>query len=340
MLTRAGFFIKDPLPADRPLFRGKLNGNRFRIRVTTQGMTADQILQYLANPLELLTNKRDLKFPNFYGRQRLGQRQNLVSIGHAFITKGAEAAIKLFLTQTSPNENAATTQVRKLLAVDWDRAEAKSRENGQPVAAQWPYWHGMKMELDKHRTLNLAVEKAIVDLTLEHCNFEEVIQIIDRELKSGPSLWIGAYQSFWFNQALAKHIRREINVGHGVPLFMRDPAVEKWYRKHGLHEAIPESVDEFVARQFLTPRPPKRPRQHFDNGRNGRRRFPQRPAFEFGGPFRPALIPLQYLSYHAEDGVLNISFMLRSGGYATTFLGMLFNLDQDDKVLSDERISY
>jgi len=236
--------------------------------------------------------------------------------------------------------------VRNLLAVDWKNAEIKAAQTGQKVAQRWEYWHGMKMELDKHRQLNLAVERAIVEKTLELCDFEKVIPVIDRELKSGPSLWIGAYQSFWFNQALAKHMRKEIHLpNNSIPLYMRDEAVEKWYRRFGMPLAIPDSVDQFVARKFLTPRPPKQPRSNDNvntgNGYRGnnRQRFSNK-AFEFAGPCRKAFIPLQNPVYQAEDGVWNVSFMLRSGGYATTFLGMLFNLDQDDRVLSDERINY
>jgi tRNA(Glu) U13 pseudouridine synthase TruD len=274
----------------------------------------------------------------------LGQRQDLVKIGHTFITQGAEAAIKLFLTETSPNENSATTQVRQTLLKDWLDAERNAKQTESSVASQWPYFHGMQITLGNlHRALNLAVEQAIVEKTLELLDFEQVISVIDRELKSGPSLWIGAYQSFWFNQALAKSMRGEINLrNNSIPLYMRDDAAEKWYRSMGMKEAIPVRVNPFAERLFLTPRPPKPRKQQANNGRQfQQRRFrSDAPVHQFNGPCRKAFIPLRDLKCQAEDGVLNISFMLRSGAYATTFLGMLFDLDQDDKVLSDERLSY
>jgi len=54
-------------------------------------------------------------------------------------------------------------------------------------------------------------------------------------------------------------------------------------------------------------------------------------------PYRQAFIPVQELESTFEDGAWNVSFYLRSGSYATTFLGIMFDLDGGDNLIHDER---
>src|SRR5688572_12413230 len=76
----SGFFLKDAAPATAELSAGRLVGNRFTLKVKVPGMSREQIQEYVQPRLAYLA-KLDWMVPNAYGRQRLGRRQNLHSIG-------------------------------------------------------------------------------------------------------------------------------------------------------------------------------------------------------------------------------------------------------------------
>ncbi len=244
-------------------------------------------------------------FPNAYGRQRLGRRQNLFHVGATLLEKGPEEAIRRFLCETSPNEKPLASDLR------------------QQIEGQWYYFDRIKDLLESrtpggpaHRALNMDVEHSIVSKLVQTGSFLKVVESMNDEF----TLWVGAYQSYWFNQALAGYLRGEIPAPQGgsFPLLVCDPDAERFYKRY-LPEAIPSSMDPDVQRLFLTPR----------KNRNGR---PSK-------PWRKALIPINNLTHSAEDGVWHCQFELRSGGYATTLLGLLFDIDQDDEA-AEERNRY
>lgn len=318
-LTGTGWFIKDVTTATRTLNPGQLLANRFTLVVLVNGMDARRIREYVGPRLATL-ERNGWGFPNGYGRQRLGQRQNLFQIGQTLITQGAEAAMKRFLCETVPGtESAAATKLRERLGQQW---------------LYFPNMLGMLEEpverSDKmaYQALNMGVEYDVVNKILELGSFDKV-------MSSGIdifSLMIGAYQAFWFNQILARVIRKEIDLGErgAIPLFVCD---KKWdrqrrrelpedgdaisfYRKY-MPEAIPPHIDPEVRRVLLSPR---------------RNRWGE-PSI----PWRQALIPVRELKHRSEDGAWHCQFKLRSGSYATTFLGGLFDLDQEDEGAGNDR---
>lgn len=319
-----GFFIKDVRPFDRPLFEGHLVGNRFTIKVVLPGMSASEIDGYMKPRLKKL-QRRNSHWPNFYGRQRLGRRQ--LNFGPELMANGPREAIKRFLCEVNPNENAAVQQKRRELASEWASAEHEAQQSGRCLEQQWLFWHSMRQILEMkpdYKALNLAVEHQIVEKLLEVLDFHRVMAECRRVFK----LWIGAYQSYWFNQALGKLVRGEkiaLLEGKYIPLYMKDPAVEKWYRDNGLADAIipDEQLDPAVRALFLTT--------------PAGRRNPRRRAFV------PCLVlpesmaegGRERLKYQVEDGSVTVEFMLGSGSYATIFLDMFFELIQNDQTLTE-----
>jgi tRNA(Glu) U13 pseudouridine synthase TruD len=346
-LTGTGCFLKNVRRARKLLRKGHLNGNRFTLRVLLPGMTAAQIEAYLTPLLKRLSERGNL-FPNFYNRQRLGRRQNLTKIGYTLMSEGAQAAIKLFLTETSPNEHAGLTAVRQALLKDWQQAEQHAAKMNAPLWTQWPYFDGMRLTLEhpSNKRLKLANEHDIVTATLG-LQEGETFRRVMADLHGVFSLWIGSWQSYWFNQALAKHLRGEITIDNNViPLYTKDPATEEWYRRNGMAGAIVENVDPDVAELFLGARKEVNigssewdVRSRGNQNRNGRRhnkwrgkpdRQPRR-SLEPLGPPRSAFISVRDMSYTIEDGCWNVRFLLQSGGYATTFLDCLFDVEQDER---------
>jgi TruD family tRNA pseudouridine synthase len=315
----AGWFIKNARPAASRLSKGQLQSNRFTLNVQVPGLSAQQILDYIEPRLRQL-EANGWVIPNAYGRQRLGRRQNLHLVGKTLIESGAEAAIKQFLCDTAPGvEREAATRLREFTREQWYYFDRVQERMEQPLDGGRP----------AYECLNMGVEYEIVCHLVEHGSFEAVMQAMKDDIFS---LMIGAYQSFWFNQALVMSMRGEITLGSDgcIPLLVFD---KRWddksrretdvdgdalsFYKQYLPEAVPAKVDPTVRKLFLTPR------------RNHRG--------QASVPWRKAMIPVVEMQHTAEDGVWHCQFELRSGGYATTLLGLLFGLDQDEEAANIER---
>lgn len=347
VLHGTGFFIKDVAPAEKPLRQGHLEANSFQLRVVLPGKTREEIEAAVAPRISLLS-QRNWEFPNFYGRQRLGRRQNLTKIGFLLMSQGAETAIKTYLTETSDLENTGATAVRENLIRAWQEAEAIAAEKGETVAEQDCQFLAMKWDLDRYSSLNLANEYTLVKRTLEHRNFNDVLRLTKEKI---TGLWVGAWQGFWFNQALEMYMNGQIQLSDGkIPLYIKDEATEQWYRQNSLGDAIIRNLDPFVQGAFL--KVPNRRGDHRSKKRKGHPGKSGHPCQRRGnactkygnefvpetpGPRRNAFIRAAKFRYEIEDGQLLVRFELESGGYATSLMQMLVDLATGDDAVSDER---
>lgn len=339
---RQGFFLKDAARANGPLSKGHLKGNRFTIKVMVPGMSQQALDAYIRERIGYLQD-RQMVIPNAYGRQRLGRRQNLLGIAYTFIHKGAEAAIYQFLTETSTNESPFATQVRQKLAAEWAIAARKAGESGTSIASQVLSFQAMKEVLEQRvngqgghsqafERLNMPIEHTIVLKTLQLRDFNKVMYAMREDF----SLWIGAYQGYWFNQVLAKYISGDIRMNDrsgnpSVPLYLNEPKAKRFYQTFA-PEALPKQIDPAVDCVFLSLDDTKYD-ENFWRKTFGCER--PRPKKERRGPWRKLFVTVKDFCHSAEDGVLNCSFLLRSGSYATTFLGILFDLEGDDVTGTD-----
>lgn len=313
-LHDCGVFFKDPVRTHKMLGRGHLVGNNFIIKVMVKGMSASELGAYVAPRVAHLTRGGRILIPNAFGKQRLGGRQNLFGVSCDFVMQGAEAGIKRFLTETSPNESPWATEVRGKLLAEWEAAERKAAGTGKTVAQQVMHLQGMREILEQgghdrmaFKKLNMTIEHRIVCSLLKTLDWEKTL----RALHDDFSLWTGAYQGFWFNQVLAAALNGEIELDNQddpearIPLYMEEPRAQRFYRRFA-PGAILEKVDPQIRRLFLTP-------QHKHDR----------------GPRRPLFVPVGGLSYDCEDGAVNMRFSLPKGSYATTFLGILFAVEGD-----------
>lgn len=318
-LNSEGWYIKDPIRVARMLDIGHLVGNNFNIRVSVKGYSAQQLSRYMELSIAEL-ERGDHQFPNAFGRQRLGKRQNLFGVGYDFIHYGAEAGIERFITETSPAENNNATDLRRRLAVEWDEAKRSAKATGTCVAQQTEQLERMRRILTERthgrpafESLNMTIEHRIIEQLIRHGDYAKVMRSIYKDF----SLWVGAYQGFWFNQVLAGVIEGRVSLEEQqgekrIPLIIDEPRAVKFYRRW-CPEAIPTQIDPTVGKLFLTPR-------------NRHQRGPRRPVF----------VPVRDLSYTCEDEAVVMSFQLRSGAYATTFLSTLFELEGDQSLLTGD----
>jgi TruD family tRNA pseudouridine synthase len=320
-LNNLGYFLKDPLPSKKKLSRGHLEGNKFQILLTVANKISTELREYLIPRVNyLLTEQINAPWvPNFFGRQRLGRRQNLMGVGFTLITEGLDAGVKRFITEcVEENDHPKATELRKKLLEIWERAEAVAKVKGGSIADQHFDFMDMRKLLEArtgyrgqeiYKTANMFIEWRLIKKILNRRSIEKAVI----ELKNDLSLSIGAYQGFWFNQVLGRVIDGEIpvealevNRNHNpvIPLyFPSDPSSVAFYQKW-CPEAIPATVDEKVLKIFLV-------------------NYPDRP-----GPKRPAFMSVKGLQYNISNGKVNFEFTLPSGSFATIFLSYLFDLDK------------
>ena len=302
--------------------KGDHKNNRFELKIIVKDHDKTTVENYLAPRIEVL-QRRGNYIPNAYNLQRLAARQKGHLDGYTLITgdypapKGvhafasaSEAAIYRFLFETTGRENPAAEQLRR------------------DIEKCWLYdFGGMKQKLEKsYRQLNLSVEFKIAERLIDndrYPGFEAVVESMSEEC----SLWIAAWQSYWWNQVLARKLPHWVKLmdesggdfnpaDKGIPLLMETAESRRYYeRLPYCKDALAhlKKADPFVRKEFLTPR-----------GNN---------------PWRKAFIKVDGLAYSVEtemvDGVeqtvVNTQFNLSSGAYATTLLGFLFELEEPNK---------
>lgn len=311
----------------------------------------------------------DILVPNAYGNQRKGARQNLDKIGELLVNFGAEAAFKEFLLATTSNEGHRARDLRREMAKEWNEAEESiadqrrlalesgdsaeiERTSKLEVIKMRMHLQGMLEVLEKpdrfannrpnYEVCNMVYEWKLVKAMFVHLDYETVLR--DPEVKDDVSLWFGAYQGYFFNQLQAKTITGDLHLETmlketddaldsivdgmtdpridkkklkanirernlrmmEVPLFSCEP-VAMWFYQRFMPEAVPTQIDPLVRELFMCA------------GGNHK------------GPWRPPYVVPKGLEWNCEDGEVNFRFTLRSGAYATTFLGSLFNLVEAKK---------
>ena len=326
VLRQSGFVIKDVRYCNAPLSKGRLEGNRFQIKLIVPGASQQQLNDYVEPRMQhILAVHGDGKrpyIPNFFWRQRLGRRQNLLGVGTTLLSQGLQAAFCRFMCETIPeNDHELATKLRHELTALWDHALVRGEKTGRGAADEHLDFLDMVNLLEKKhgrrpafQTANMYIEHSIAREVAMCKDFTQVITK-NRSMRDDISLWVGAYQGYWFNQVLGRVLDGDIPVSelevgehdgqYLIPLYFPGDAQSMAFYKRVCPEAIPEHLDPEVEKLFLT------------NTRNRR------------GPRRPAFITVNDLEYSVHDETVCFKFLLRSGAYATNFLSLLFGLDSD-----------
>ena len=370
------------------LSKGDHRRNRFQLKVVVKNQDPSSVEAYLTQPLAKL-ERLAYCIPNAVNWQRLAARQlghlhgyTLVTGDykaphgvHAFST-ASEAALYRFLTEVSGRENPAAEQMRRDME---------------------PFWlydfDGMKSKLQRsYRQLNMSVEYKIVERLADTDRYRGDFQEVVRSCSEEVSMWVAAWQSWWWNRVLVQKLphwikemeevatarckcssqgstckcsslsctcdakvktenhklrcqcscdhrrcrtcqmrnrlaicqkcklddklRRFNPLQKGIPLLMDSPQSREYYgRISYCRDALQQldCADNFVRNQFLKPRG--------------------------NTPWRKAFIRIEGLQHSVgtelvdgvEQTVVNLQFELPSGAYATTFLGLLFELEEPNK---------
>ncbi len=374
-----GVSLKDVrLYKSAALSKGDHRQNRFELKVLVRGEDSCAELQNYLNPLMERLERFSFCIPNAVNWQRLAARQLGHLHGYTLITgdynppagvhafgSASEAALYRFLHEVSGRENPAAEQLRR------------------EIEPCWLYdFSGMKQRLARsYRQLNMSVEYKVVERLADTDRYRGDFQEVVRSMSEEVSMWVAAWQSWWWNHVLVRKLpgwiremeeaastrerlasstctcsqhkgkgsdkrqaaqgetdamhkrlqsklpvcarcnaesraRRLNPLQKGIPLLMDTPQAREYFgRLPYCREALEQldKADPFVRGQFLTPRG--------------------------NTPWRKAFIRIDGLNYTVgkeqvdgvEENVVNLQFELPSGAYATTFLGLLFELEEPNK---------
>jgi tRNA pseudouridine13 synthase len=158
---------------DGKLKVGQLAGNRFIIRIRKLEAPIREAEKIAKGVMEILS-KRGV--PNFFGRQRFGNRGDSHLLGLAIIKGRTEEFIDLFLGRPDDNELPAFSEARKL----YERRDYKG------AFEKWPYSFA-----DQRRALKTLIET--------DGDKRKAYNVVDKHLKK---FFVSAFQSEIFNQAL------------------------------------------------------------------------------------------------------------------------------------------
>lgn len=370
---RAFVFLKDIRPCTRPLNKGDHGFNRFEIVVDVPSYSAADISDHVGRVVRGLFNHNSRAL-NGVGRQRLGRRQNLHKVGRVALT----GDLTIPPSQGVPPFNSALEAANYMFLFDIGPEKPLAVETRTRLEPCWLFnFREMRTQLGRvYRGANMSFEMKIVERLADVDKYGGSFEEVMKSMRNEYSLWVGAWQSYWWNQGLSHQVEQSrLNIHDEIPLPMctqlsmryylaisqRLPSIytmfdELWKTKRFTRERpttidqvnriIEDSIRAMRESDCLTRLLFLVPRTLIDTHSSDTLHSQLRKAAlathnKYGkkvkGPKRPAMAEVRNLEYTCHDNELRVQVELGSGAYATTFLGQIFDLiDPDDPTVAGE----
>lgn len=267
---------------DRPIKLGDLLGNKFKIKLkSVPDREKIYTIYYAKNAL----------FPNFYGPQRFGKRNNTHVVGKKILIGDFEGAVMEYLTTTGPDESAEVVSARR---------ELRETQDYKAALQLFPKY--------------LRYERALLGhLVLNPRDFVGALRSLPRMLLF---MFLHAYQAYLFNLTLERKLRNGKLVEEGDYYCSANwygfPDISKVNGKFpvgkliGYASKLSETEHEVLTEENISA-------EQF--------KVKSMPELSTQGGYRPLLIPLKNFSY--ADG--NFTFELPAGSYATVVIKEFLN---------------
>ncbi len=302
---------------------GDLQGNRFSIVIRKIDTSVDH-----ETVNHILYQLKDIHgFPNFFGVQRFGGIRPIThKVGREMVSADFKKAVMIYLTETSPFEKQDATEARKNLAKTMDFKQG---------------FH----EFPKR----LRFEKILMQhLTKNPDDYAGALQRLPNNLLT---MFVYAFQSYLFNRMLSQRIKEQIPIHKAVngdfilPLtrsgIATDPIQVSENNKTKVNDQIekgkavvscvlPGSETTYASGCIGKIQKTIIKEEHVDI-----RNFiiPEIPSASSYGTHRAIVSPLHDINwkldsdeYHDHKQKLKVSFTLRKGSYATSFLREIMKL--------------
>lgn len=370
---RAFVYLKDVRPCTSPLNKGQHEFNRFEIVLDVPSYGAAEISDHVNRVVRGLLNHNSRAL-NGFGRQRLGRRQNLHKVGRVALTGDLQVAPD----KGVPPFNTALEAANYMFLFDIGPEKPLAVETRTRLEPCWLFNFGeMRTQLGRvYRGANLSFEMKIVERMADVDKYGGSFEEVMKSMRNEYSLWVGAWQSYWWNRALSQLVElSRLNIHDEIPLPMctqlsmryflalsqRLPSIytmfdELWKTKRFTRERpttidqvnriIEDSIRAMRESDCLTRLLFLVPRTLIDTHSRDTLHSQLRKAAlathnKYGkkvkGPKRPAMAEVRNLEYTCHDNELRVQFELGSGAYATTFLGQIFDLiDPDDPAVAGD----
>ncbi len=256
---------------------GQLEGNSFEVMVRNITLPDDMVKKRLHNIHQELNGT----MPNYFGMQRFGTVRPIThKVGRELLKGNYETAVWMYLGEAHDNEPERIQKIRR------DLAETREVTRG---AEKFP----AQYRFEKILLYHLANQK------------EDYLGAIQQLPEGLQKLFIHAYQSYIFNEALSRLIQEDHTDDCTLPLI--------GYRTHLKKEEPDATVREILAQEDVE-------LQDF--------KLPDLPHLRTEGTTREAFVPYSNFSIKSvtEDDLnidktaARLQFYLPSGSYATTLL--------------------
>ncbi len=275
--------------SSEPVKLGDLLGNRFAVRV--RGVSGNERLKAVDEELDGL-------FPNYYGKQRFGYRDNNVDIGLAILKGDYRSAVLKYLTESANEKLEEGVNARKRLADELDFQEALS---------YFPHY--------------LKYERSVIEyLSRFPGEYTKALKRIPRQLSL---MFVHSVESHIFNRELAERVTNgELSPSDGDYTCGKNaygfPDIDKVEVFNGTQRGG-FAVGNIVG--YGTERLTDSEKRIMDELGVSQSMFKIRgfPELSSKGAFRPFFAP--YLDFVVSDNAdLVIEFSLPHGSYATVLL--------------------
>jgi tRNA pseudouridine13 synthase len=282
----------------RPISRGMMTGNHFRIVVRTEEDISDSVEQVFRACVER-------KIPNFFGYQRFGLRGMVnARVGGAILRRDFRGAVQLFLGEPRGGESADAQEARRLAV------EGRYREA-----------HGL---FSFGQDIERMVARRLADKPEDYLGAIRRIPIVPRRL------FVQAYQSYIFNRTASDAVSAGLDLSRAEPgdnWTTLTPDLLRPTKTHGVKEPL---VGETVPLIQIVGYGFRNYGSRFDRLTMSilREQSVEPPRFYIKeaeelsneGGFRQAPLLAKDLAQESQEGRTTLSFSLGKGEYATTLL--------------------
>ncbi len=296
--------------SSRPVYSGKLIGNRFHIVIRDVEAGEKEVK-------EIMREIEELAFmPNFFGIQRFGIARPITHLVGKYILKNDfERAVMTYVAHPLKGEDEESYEARKFLEETKDFEEA------------------LKIYPKK-----LVFERRIIEHLASHPNeWKEALLKLPRNL---VRIFLHAYQSYLFNKILSERIRRGLPINEAI----EGDIVILWEKEMVIQSdegiKVSKSNIEKINRQIKKEKCfPSAAIYGYDLLKAGGEmgeieeeianregineeefKMPHMPEFACRGMRRIIAVPLKNIKWRFDGKNLYLSFFLPKGCYATSLL--------------------
>lgn len=281
------FFLKNFDYADERINLGMLKGNRFTVTIKGSKEEIKKLSKFI-NKL-----RRDkIIIPNFFDSQRFGKTKKNHEIGKAIVNGKFDQAVKLILVSYGENESKEIKEIKKYIMENF------GKWNGALVFIKEKIRN--KRWLRKKLFQEISLIKHLVKFPNDYVN---ALRKIPKKILR---FYIHAYQAYLFNLMLKEIAEKKIKAEE-LPLIGYESKI------HNKNKKVGEIVYRVMKKEKIS----------FDDFK-----IKSMPELSEKGVMRKVFFEVHDLKVgkqKAEGGHLTLSFWLKKGSYATTFLKYLLN---------------